>query len=310
MASSGPRRGRITFLHRLEYIGWLTITALLRLVPRRGMIIFADAAGWALYHVFKLRRDVIDSQLQASLGHDSGHNLTTIGCRSWQNAVLTFFEFVQPDPIGSAGWDDYPDRIGFEQNAKPLIDGNQAGIILTAHIGNWESLGRLAQNVGVPVAAVAKPMHNQLVNNSILKSRARHGFEVLEIKRTMKAIPDALRSGKWVAILGDQDARRRGIFVNFFGRPASTAPGAARFARMLNCPVLPAFSVRSDTPDRQLKVIFAEPIWPDLDADPDSDVLRITQEHTSALEDVIRQYPADYFWLHRRWKTQPKKPKT
>src|SRR5690606_14670685 len=109
-----------------------------------------------------------------------------------------------------------------------------------------------------------------------LKTRAEHGLEVLQVKASMKAVIDAARAGKWVAILGDQDARRRGIFVNFFGRPASTAPGIAHFSHLMNLPVLPAFCVRINDSQRHLKVIYAPPIYPDKAADRDVDIHRIT----------------------------------
>lgn len=311
MASKPSRRDKITFLHRLEYLGWIFITNLLRLIPRRGIILFADGAGWVLYRLFGIRRDVVDGQLKSALGDQlSPQELAQVGVRCWQNAVLTFFEFLQPHPIGGKGWDDFREKENFEEYCKPIIDAGQTAIILTAHMGNWEALGKLGRDHGVALAAVAKPMHNRLVNDSILASRAQQGLEVLQIKTSMKSVVDAIRAGKWVAILGDQDARRRGIFVEFFGRPASTAPGAAHFSHLLNVPVLPTFCVRLRTPLRPLKVIFAPPIYPDPAVPRDEDIHRITQEHTAALEAVIRRFPDDYFWLHRRWKTQPKKPKS
>lgn len=306
MASKKSRRD-ITLLHRVEYLGWKLITGILKFIPRRGMITFADFAGWVLYRVFGVRRDVIDSQLKLAFKEElSPERLHSIGQKSWQNAVLTFFEFIQPNPIGSAGWDKFFEREGFQEYCLPLIQSGRPALILTAHIGNWEALGNLGLEQGVQIAAVAKPMHNSLVNDSILKSRAARGLEVLQIKASMKAIVDAVRAGKWVAIVGDQDARRRGVFVIFFGRPASTAPGVAHFSHLLNVPVIPAFCVRLPDSQRHLKVVFAPPIYPDKDADREMDILRITQEHTTALEHVIRRHPEDYFWLHRRWKTQPK----
>src|SRR5690606_21776486 len=157
-------------------------------------------------------------------------------------------------------------------------------LILTGHMGNWEALGRLSIRENVELAAVAKPMHNPLVNNSIIESRAEQGLEVLQIKKSMKSIVEAVRAGKWVAFVGDQDARKNGIFVEFFGRPASTAMGVALFAYKLGTPVQPAFCVRMRDQERNLKVIFMPTIYPDQSADRDEEIRRITQEHTSALE--------------------------
>ena len=302
-------RDRTTVLHYIEYGAWQFVAGCLKIIPRFVMIPLADLAGWMMYHILRVRRDVVDEQLELAFGETmSEDERKAIGSKSWQNCVLTFFEFLQPDPIGSEGWDKLQQE-GFEEYCKPLLDDKKNALILTAHIGNWEALGTLGDREGVGLAAVAKAMHNPLVNNSILKSRAKRGLEVLQIKTSMKGIVDAARAGKWVAFVGDQDARRRGIFVDFFGKPASTAPGVAHFAVRLGMPILPSFCVRVPDSTRHLKVIFYPPIYPNSDADRDEEIHRMTQLHTKALEDVIRKYPSDYFWLHRRWKTKPKKRK-
>ena len=301
---------RATLQHRIEYLGWMLVSGALKLIPRRVMIIAADGIGWVLYHVLKIRRDTIDEQLQIAFGADrTPEQLRQMGCESWQNCVLTFFEFLQPNPIGSAGWDEFRSEEGFEEYCRPLLDAGQTAIVITGHMGNWEALGQLGTRENVQLAAVAKAMHNPLVNNAILKSRADRGLEVLQIKTNMKSIVDGIKQGKWVAIVGDQDARRRGLFVDFFGVPSSTAPGAAHFAYTMNKPLLPAFCVRVRDKQRHLKIVCAPLIYPNPEADKDEELLRLTQEHTRALEWVIRRFPSDYFWLHRRWKTRPKKKK-
>jgi KDO2-lipid IV(A) lauroyltransferase len=267
----------------------------------------ADSAGWLMYHILRIRRDTIDEQLEMAFGNElSNAERQAIGCKSWQNCVLTFFEFLQPSPWLSKGWDEFRAQEGYDEYCEPLKKSHGSAFVITAHIGNWEALGSLAEREHVQLAAVAKAMHNPLVNNYILKSRAKRGLEVLQLKGNMKGIVDAARAGKWVAIVGDQDARRSGIFVDFFGRPASTAVGAAHFAWKLDKPLLPSFCVRLPDAGRHLKLVFMEPVYPDPTADRDEEMKRITQLHTRALEEVIRRYPSDYFWLHRRWKTKPK----
>src|SRR5690606_7890067 len=146
----------------------------------------------------------------------------------------------------------------------------------------------------------------QLVNDAILQTRAQRGLEVIQTLTSLKAVVDAMWGGQRVAIVGDQDAGGRGIFVDFFGRPAGTAPGVATVVCLVNATVLPAFCVRIDDTQRHLRVMFTPAIYPEKSAEREQDMYRITQEHTAALEQVVRRHPEDYFWLHRRWKTQPK----
>jgi KDO2-lipid IV(A) lauroyltransferase len=301
------RTGRPSLGHYIEFIGWQAVKVVLKIVPRKLMICFADIAGWLMYYVLRVRRAEIDQQLTLAFKDTlSPKQINQIGLRTWQNTVLTFFEFLQPDPIGSKGWDDFIDREGYEEHCVPFIRAGENPLVVTGHLGNWEAMGKMVERERIPIAAVAKPMHNPLVNASIERSRARRGLEVLPLKASMKGIVDAIRKGKWVAFVADQDARRAGIFVEFFNRPASTATGVAQFAYRLNKPMLPTFSVRKHDAQRTLMMVFQPPIYPDPEADKESEIYRMTQEHTRALEDVVRRYPESYFWLHRRWKTQPK----
>jgi len=293
---------RATFQHYLEYAAWLTITGAVRLLPRRAVVLTADAIGWLMYKVFRVRRKLVDEQISLALGGKrSAIELRRIGLRSWQNTVLTFFEFLAPRAAAVAA-------VEGEEFLRQVMPGPV--IVITGHLGNWEDMSSYAKQVGVQIAAVGKPMHNPLVNDSIAAGRARRGVEIIEVKASMKRLVDATRAGKWIAILGDQDARRAGIFVPFFGRPASTAVGPAHFAWKLNQPLFPAYCVHMDDPLRSLKVVMMAPIYPDSTVPRDAEIQRLTLAHVQALEEAVRRYPENYFWLHRRWKTKPRPEKS
>ena len=299
-------RDKITIQHRFELIGWNLVSGLLRLLSRRATVHLADGAGWLFYHLFRVRRHLIDSQLAIAFPDESSDWRQRTGCRSWQNSILTFFEFLRPQSLAEAGGDDFADQEGFDEYARPLKTNPGNGLLVTGHLGNWEAMGRMAIRENVRIAAVAKPMHNPLINDVINSSRHKTGLELLMVKGNMKGIVDAAKQGKWVAFVGDQDARRRGMFIDFFGRPASTAGGPAYFAYTLNLPLLPVYCVRRTDALRGVKLIVHPPIWPDLAADREEEILRLTKAHTASLEQIVRQHPEDYFWLHNRWKTRPK----
>src|SRR5215218_3275545 len=102
------KRRRPTILHYVEYAGWLLVGTALKLLPRRAMVIAADFTGWVLYAVLRLRRKDIDEQVELALGGElSPDRRREVGLRSWQNAVLTFFEFLQPNPFGQAAWSNF-----------------------------------------------------------------------------------------------------------------------------------------------------------------------------------------------------------
>ncbi|MDH3224235.1 MAG: lysophospholipid acyltransferase family protein, partial [Gemmatimonadota bacterium] len=107
-----------------------------------------------------------------------------------------------------------------------------------------------------------------------------------------------------VGILGDQDARKAGIFVDFFGRPASTARGPAVLSLRAGAPLVLAVAIREEGAKPRYSVYF-EPLDQPRTGNLDRDVATLTQAYTHRLEAFIRRYPEQYFWLHRRWKTPP-----
>lgn len=290
-------------LHYVEYAAYRATAALLKILPRRGAVIFADFLGWFFYTVLRFRRRLVHEQLSIAFPDAQNAQISRTARRSYQNLMLTFFEFIQPEPFTYRLIDYLPPAMWLER----FLAVRDAAIILTGHIGNWEALALAAHREDADILALIKPMHNPLIDASVTRIRRKLGIDILPITSSMKRAADEAQRGKILAFLADQDARRGGEFVPFFGRQASTARGPALFAWKLNYPLLPVFCVRDSSPVRQLQVMILPPIYPDPKADRDAEILRLTHAHVAALESVVREHPEDYFWLHRRWKTRPKR---
>lgn len=275
-------------------------------IPRRVTVLIADAIGLFLFHVLRLRRNVVEQNLEIAFGKTKSlAERRRIARRTYQNGVLSIIEFLQPEPLFGAQHHVVASH-GYEHFEKVR---QQGAIILTAHLGNWETMPAYAKQQGVELTTLIKPLHNPLINDNVVRTRCRDGMQVLSITSSMKPLVSAVRRGRWLVFLSDQDARRHGIFVDFFGRPASTAPGVAHFALRLGQPILPVFSTRSTGPLRQLEIHFYPPIFPDPNQPREAEIERMTQEHVKTLEHIVSRFPEDYFWFHRRWKTKPKRVK-
>lgn len=196
-----------------------------------------------------------------------------------------------------------------EHDGPPLeevFDPRRAPIVATAHLGNWEVFSAaVAQQF--PSASLAKPLHNPLMQERVARARERYGLEILWTGPSdlPKRILRALRAGKAVGFLADQDMRMEGIFVDFFGTPACTTPGPATFALRTGRPIVPAFVVRLGPASHRL--VVRPPIDPATarGETQEEKVRDLTQRFTAEIEDMVRLHPAQYFWLHRRWKTTP-----
>ena len=159
---------------------------------------------------------------------------------------------------------------------------------ILAHIGNFEAIAVYAQREKVAFKAIVKLLHNPLINREVLALRRAAGMDVIPASANMKAAVDAIKHGEWVGVLGDQNSRRAGVYVEFFGKPASTFAGAALFAHRMDVPILPIFTVREPGPLRKPHIVVCPVITPNPTAPKDDEVLRLTRAHVAALEQVGR----------------------
>ncbi|HYM81041.1 MAG TPA: lysophospholipid acyltransferase family protein [Candidatus Limnocylindria bacterium] len=177
----------------------------------------------------------------------------------------------------------------------------QGAVLLTGHFGNFELLGAFLGHIHA-TDFVVKPLTNPYVERTIGDLRAAARIGQIPVGSAMRRAFQALRAGRWVALLADQDARKHGVFVPFFGQPTSTPVGPARLALRAGVPILPGFIERR--PDGRHAIEVLPPMeLPEVD-DPDPE-RTLTARHAALLEGRIRRYPEMWFWLHRRWKTRP-----
>ena len=148
--------------------------------------------------------------------------------------------------------------------------------------------------------------HNILVDGLMNRLRGRFGVEIVPVTGNLMGVLRALRRNRVVAMLSDQDAGKNGVFVNFLGKPASTPYGPGRMAAGTGAALLPTSVVRRAGGAHE--VIVSKAITLPLEDLPLDEKVRIfTQGYTTEFERFIRLHPDHYFWMHRRWKTRPRK---
>jgi KDO2-lipid IV(A) lauroyltransferase len=177
----------------------------------------------------------------------------------------------------------------------------RGAVIMSGHYSNFELVGAWLTRLN-PVDFVVRPLSNRGVEALIARRRAAAGVGCISTSEGTRRIYDALSAGRWVAFLADQDARRRGVFVPFFGVPASTPVGPARVALRTGAPLVMGFVARRA--DGRFDFEVVPPLEVEEPGAPDA-VLRLTALHAAVLEQRVRARPELWFWLHRRWKTRP-----
>jgi KDO2-lipid IV(A) lauroyltransferase len=198
------------------------------------------------------------------------------------------------------------DRFSFEglEIAEKAIESGRGLVIATGHIGNWEMMGAAASVLGIPVNVIARAMRIPALNEVVDNLRGSSGVKTIhrESRSSGRSILRALRNGEMLALLIDQDIKAEGAFVDFFGRPAFTPTGAAILARKTGA-VLAAAAVQRTSPGHHLirlkEIEFAS------SDDEDRVIIEATQAVTWQLEKWIRDFPEQWVWIHKRWKSKP-----
>jgi KDO2-lipid IV(A) lauroyltransferase len=181
-------------------------------------------------------------------------------------------------------------------------------VFVTGHLGNWELMARLVARVGAPVSAVAKRGGDQRLMKLIEDWRDDGGVTTLwrEDPSTARALLKVFKEGRVLGILVDQDTKVQGIWVPFFGRPAYTPRAPADLALRSGAPILVGTSHRpTERPGDGLVFEVTEVPYDPAPADREAEVIRITAACQAVMEEAIRRHPADWVWMHERWKTQP-----
>jgi KDO2-lipid IV(A) lauroyltransferase len=189
----------------------------------------------------------------------------------------------------------------------PAVDALLSGrpvLFVTAHFGNWEMGGYVLGLLGFTTHAIARTLDNRYLDRFLLGFRERTGQKILDKSGDFDRIQAVLKRGGVLATLGDQDAGPKGLFVDFFGRPASTHKAVALLALGHKVPLVVIGTPRVGEP-MHYAVTVEDVILPEeYEWQPDA-VRMVTQRFTAALERLIRRHPEQYLWLHRRWKHQP-----
>lgn len=195
-----------------------------------------------------------------------------------------------------------------ERLLRETLSRGRGLVFVTGHLGNWELMARRVARAGIPNAVVAKAGADRGLNALAERFRASGGVTTLwrEDPGAGRAIIRTFREGKALGLLVDQDTRVQGVFVPFFGRPAFTPRAAADLALRFRAPVVVATTRRrgkrpGDGHLVEITEVAGDPEAPDREAE----VVRLTAACTRILEEAIRRSPAEWVWMHRRWKTRP-----
>jgi KDO2-lipid IV(A) lauroyltransferase len=301
-APAKSAKPRYSVAHRAEYALARTLETAVATLPERAADAVGRRLGRGLYRIGLRRQTVLDNlRLAFPEKDDAWHRRTALA--SYEHLGREAAAMLRLSKLDAAaivqrtvprGWDELDAALAEKKGV----------LLVTGHYGNWEIAAATVASRGVPIAAIVRKQGNRLVDARLNELRRRLGVETITQREAPSRVPRLLRRGGVIGIVGDQDARRAGVFVPFFGRPASTHRGPALFALRLGAPVfscvarrLPEAGVRYEVAGERVPVVRT--------GDLEADVHALTAELAARLEARVRVAPEQYFWFHRRWKSKP-----
>ncbi|PIQ84867.1 MAG: hypothetical protein COV73_06560 [Candidatus Omnitrophica bacterium CG11_big_fil_rev_8_21_14_0_20_43_6] len=278
---------------------------IVKIIPPRYLYVFAEKIA-ALAYIFakKHKKTALDSLGIAFGKEKSAQEIEKIAkdCFTYiaKSAVELMFFFDKPQELKSLV------QIQGRENLDQALAAGRGVILVSAHFGNFPLLlGRLAME-GYKTGGIMKPMHDAGMEKIFLKKRERFGIRTIYSQPRNVCVNNtinALRNNELIFIPIDQNFGTGGVFVDFFGEKAATATGPVIFAQRTKAALVACFILRQ--PNDQHKIIFEPELKLEEAGNPAEVVLVNIQKLTNVIESYIRKYPAEWGWIHRRWKSRP-----
>jgi KDO2-lipid IV(A) lauroyltransferase len=288
--------------HYIEYKFLLGIGFLVRGLPRSTMLRLGRIVGDFIYFCVPVRKAITLDHLELSFPDKSASERKKIARGTYQNFGMNIFEHLCI-PILSK--DDLRNivKLADEDVLLKALERKRGVIIAGGHFGNWEYTSSAVAAYGYRLGVVVAELSNKYMDKKINEHREATNAVMIPKGASTRAVIKLLRDNGAVGMLMDQDENEEGIFVDFFGRPCSTARGPAVIALKTGASIVFFAAIRQ--PEGTIKVVF-EPVEIDYEAGAtEKNILDITQRCTARLEHYTRLYPDHWFWMHRRWKTRP-----
>ncbi len=265
----------------------------------------ARLMGWCWYHLMPRHRIRARDHLRIAFGADLPEaEAERLALRSMQQMTMMVMELLfTPRLITEWSWSRHIRLVDLKAGLDVLLS-KRGAILVTGHYGNWELVGYVLAAWGFDIVGVMRPLDNPYLNRFLMGNREKKGLELLYKKGAVDSMDDVLERGGILGFIADQNAGHNGIFVDFFGKPASTYKTIALKAMQHRVPVVVG-GARRRSPRFEYDILAPRVILPEEWEQQDDPRRYITQEYTRALEQLVRESPEQYLWIHRRWKSQP-----
>ncbi len=290
------------------YLAVRFVVCVLQMLSYEASMRLANVLAWLLYRIDRRHRLVAADNLRHAFPERSEERIDDLVRSTYRHFCGVLMVMMHlPRRFHVYRWKDYLGMTNGRYLVAALLSGRPL-LLVTGHFGNWEMGGYALGLFGFETFAIARTLDNPYLDQFLKRFRQRTGQTILAKHGDFDKMDSLLRSDGIIATLGDQDAGQRGMYVPFFNRPASTHKAIALMSVRYDAPLVVLGIPHVAEPMRH-QLIVQDVILPEEYASQPDALSRMTRRFVTALETLAREYPEQYFWLHRRWKHQPKERK-
>jgi KDO2-lipid IV(A) lauroyltransferase len=290
--------------HLAEYAAFRIAISLIQAVRIETCLLVCRWLAWLASDVIRFRAKIVEENLLHAFPAADSAERRRLARAMWEHLLVMVCEIAQaPRKIHETNWRKFV-AVHRKHDLILAFLSPRPKVVVTAHFGNFEIGGYIMGFWGFPTFTMARPLDNPYLDGYVNRFRESMGQTIIPKHGTAELADALLSTGGTLVLVGDQHAGDKGVWVEFFGRPASCHKALALFALLNKAPMLISGVRRLSGPMR-FEVRLAEMYDP---AHPDEDlggVTELTQWYNDVLEDEIRLAPEQYWWLHHRWRDPP-----
>ena len=276
----------------MTYFALRVLSRILKIFSIKKLNIISENLASIFFNYIPKRKKTALKNLKIAFPDETDEWINTTLKKCYNFFIFNFLQFLA-FPFDPSSIDI---EIVGEEHLKNAVNQKKGTVLVSAHFGSWEILGHWFGKNNYPLVGIAQKQKNKGANLFFEEKRQLSGIKQVYRKSSMDSLYDVLNANEILGLVSDQDAKRKGVFVDFFDKPASTHKGAALFHLNTDASLIYGICVQENMGKYRVEFI---PINPTKKSVED-----ITQLYTTIIEQSIKKYPEQYFWFHNRWKTK------
>ena len=289
--------------YQFERVAFWFVRQFASVIPRNVFLAMGRSFGRLAHRLDARHRKIATANFRAAFPDATSSQAEETIRHCYEFFAVYLFDMLTCFPkLSSSRFQDF--EIEGADHLQAAYDRGKGIILFGGHFGVWELQALVHGAKGWPLELVVRPLDNPYLESLLQRLRVSTGNVIIDKNRGFRPMLKALRSGKGIAVLMDQNVSTDDrVFVEFFGRPASTTPSVALLKLKTDATLMCAFSY--PIAGNRYRLIYGPALNVPLTGRRDEDVRRITQACNHEIELAIRRHPECWLWMHRRWKTQP-----